>query len=179
MIASSIARRYAKALLDIAVEKGILERMGKEISAVAGVIGEHREMGKVLSNPMFPRERRLAIMEALGKRMLIHQITNNFLKLLVERDRIRFLADIMKAYLDLADQRAGRLRAEVITASSLKENHLFKIRSALEKQTGKKVVLEQSTDPELIGGIITRIGGLVYDGSIRAQLKRLQSELMN
>jgi len=178
LIASSIARRYAKALLDIAAEKGILERVGKEITAVKGVIAEHRELAQVLTNPMFPRERRLAIMKDLGKRMLIHQITNNFLKLLVDRDRIRFLSDIIKAYLDLADQRAGRIRAEVVTASHLKENHLFKIRSALEKQTGKKVVLEQSTDPALLGGIITRIGGLVYDGSVRSQLKRLRSELM-
>jgi F-type H+-transporting ATPase subunit delta len=113
----------------------------------------------------------------LLKRVMVSPVTRNFLFLLTEKDRMSSLKDIIQAFHALADESSGRLRAQVTVASALSEPELARLRTVLGKLTGRQVIVEPKEDPSLIGGVVTRIGGKVYDGSVRAQLATLHARL--
>ena len=113
----------------------------------------------------------------LLRRVMVSPVCRNFLFLLVDRNRIAILPQIVEAFHRLADVRAGRVRAKVTVARRLSEPDVARLRTVLQKTTGREVHVEQVEDPAIIGGIITQIDDKIYDGSIRAQLDRLRSEL--
>ena len=93
------------------------------------------------------------------------------------KNRIRYLPDITALYRELADEAAGRARVKLITAHELSKQKLKELTAGLKHLVGKQVIMEAETDPELIGGVVARIGGMVYDGSVKTQLDRLKETL--
>ena len=177
MAGSTLSLRYAKALLDIGVERKIQDQIGRELDRVGVVFSSAPELLELFRNPKFAAAQRKAVLAELLKRVMVSPVTRNFLFLLTEKDRMGYLQDIILAFHGLADASSGRIRAQVTVASPLTEPELARLRTILGKLTGLQVVIEPREDPRLIGGVVTRIGGKVYDGSVRAQLDTLQARL--
>lgn len=177
MAASTLSLRYAKALLDIGVERKIQDQIGRELDRVGAVFTQSPELLELFRNPKFDATQRKGVLAELLKRVMVSPVTRNFLFLLTEKDRMSHLKDIVTAFHALADESSGRVRAQVTVASPLTEPELARLRTILGKLTGRQVVIEPREDASLIGGVVTRIGGKVYDGSVRAQLDTLQTRL--
>jgi len=177
LITSSVARRYARALLALGLEEGRFEQVGEELEAVLRAVREQRELRVLLENPGYTPVQRQAAVEAAASALRLSPATANFLRLLVERQRGADLASIARAYRTLVDQQAGRVRATVTAARPLSEGELERLREAMGRMTGRSIVLESKTDPALIGGVVAQVGPLQLDGSLRTQLERMREDL--
>lgn len=173
----SIARRYARALIDVASSSSTLDAVGTELSALAGALGQSRELNDVMVNPAYPVADRMAVVEKLVSTFKLSAATANLLKLLVERNRMGFLPDIQRLYADLADARSGRVRATVTSAVPLEGATLKALEASLGKVAAKNVVLEAKVDASLLGGVTATVGSLMLDGSVKTQLEQLRREL--
>jgi F-type H+-transporting ATPase subunit delta len=177
LTSGSIPRRYARALLSIGAETKLYEKFGVELDQLAGLL-QHKELRTALTNPSILQSRRRAIMEQLISRAQPTPTVRSFVLLLVDRNRAELLPDIAREYRALADAHAGRVRASVTTAEPLDGEATARLKRALEQKTNKQVILEQRTDPDLIAGMVTQIGSIVYDGSIRTRLAQLRQTLL-
>jgi F-type H+-transporting ATPase subunit delta len=177
VIDTGVARRYARALLSLGLEEGRHEQLGDELSAVLRAQHESRELGFVLQNPGYTQEQRKGAVEALCKALDLSPVLANFLRLLVDRQRIGDLPLIAKVYSALLDEQVGRVRATVTAAEPLSSEDAKKLRDALSTMTGRTVALETRTDARLLGGVVAQVGPTQYDGSLRTQLEKLRSEL--
>jgi F-type H+-transporting ATPase subunit delta len=177
LTSGSIPRRYARALLAIGVDTRLYEKLGAELDSFA-VLLRQKDLLQALTNPSIAHSRRKAVVEELIARQMPTAVVRSFLLLLVDRNRIELLPHIAREYQGLADAHAGRVRAEVASAEPLAGESLSRLKRALEQKTGKQVVLEQRTDPELIAGMVTRVGSIIYDGSIRTRLEQLRRTLL-
>lgn len=177
MAAGSIARRYARALMAIGVDQGSYDAIGRQVAALAGVIKESKELGEVLRNPAFPRSDRKKILDAILQRLGASQITRNFTLLLLDRERLMALPDISRELGALIDAKNHRVSAQVVSAAPLTQLQIAQIKGALEKVSGKQVHVEHTQDPELLGGVIAKVGDIVYDGSLRTQLAEMRHGL--
>jgi len=179
MIAGSLARRYARAFLDIGVAKGTFEQLGKEMDELAATYSASRDLAEALTNPVFPMSRRRAVLEAVLAEMAVSPITKNFLLLLLDRERVPYVPAIARELRAMVDERAGRVRAMVTSARPLAGEHVSSIQAGLEKASGKKVILEKKEDPTLIGGVVAKVGDVVYDGSVRTQLEQMRERFLS
>lgn len=175
MIAGSLSRRYARALL--AATHGDHEKVGDELRALAEVMKESEELAHTLANPAIPQSSRRKVMEGLMKKLGVSETTRVFVRLLVERDRLAALPDISRELDVMLDDKAGRVAAEVVSAFPLSKAQLKELTERLETLSGRKVELTTREDPELLGGVVAKVGDVVYDGSLRRQLERLREEI--
>jgi F-type H+-transporting ATPase subunit delta len=178
-LGGSVARRYAKALFELGVQKGNFETLGQELDTVAGLYTESRELRQTLENPVFKQSQKRKIVEAVLPKVAPSQVVQSFILLLVERNRINTLPLIARAYQELTDRQLGRVRAVVTSAKPLDLVTEGEIQRALEKRTGKKVVMKSEVDPSLIGGVVARVGDLVLDGSLRTRLASVGNRILN
>lgn len=177
MISNAIARRYAKALVQLGAEEGAVERFGGELGRFAAVLEANSDLDSVLRSPACRIEAKMEILgEVLGKLNLAETVSN-FLRVLLERGRLAFLPQIADSYCALADDLSGVVRPVLVSAFPLETAQVEEMRNALAKATGKEVVLKVEVDPTMIGGVITKIGDKVFDGSVRTQLDRIKDIL--
>lgn len=177
MISTVIARRYAKAIIELGAETGTLDALVRELSAISDVIQGSAELREVRDNPGVGRVARKAVFAEVAQRLSAGNLTKNTIGLLVDSGRLRVLPEIARALREEADRRAGVLRAQVRSAAPLSDAYVGKLQAALEKRFGKKVVLQREVDPQLLAGIVTRVGDTVIDGSLRARLDELKQDL--
>ena len=177
MQSGSLARRYAKAIFEIGVATGNLDKFGIDIRALAHAMRDSHELVTALSNPAIRREDRRKVIEALLAAIGAHSITRNVVHLLLDRERMQSLPYISRELDAMIEAKAGRVHAEITSARPLDAAQLQQITAALEKLSGKKVSVDKHEDPELLGGVVAKIGDVVYDGSLRAQLNALRDEL--
>ncbi len=177
MSTNAIARRYAKALIQVASEQGTVEQYYSELTAFSLALITGAETAEIFAAPSYGIEAKRQIVKELASRLGVSMTTRDFLLLLLDKKRIDQLDAVLESYRSFADEAAGILRSDVTSAVPLSENQVVELRTALEKATGRKVVLSVSADPRLIGGVVTRIGDKVFDGSIRTQLTKIQDIL--
>ncbi len=178
MSANVLSKRYASALLQLADEAGVVERVAKDLADLAGSWSSTPALREVFANPTFSIETRRGVVRDLATAASVHKLVLDTLLLLTDRQRIRYLPEIAVAFAELAETRTGTVRAEVISASELPASYGDEVKKALEAVTGKKVVVVRRVDPSLIGGVVTRVGDRVFDGSIRNRLAELKNELL-
>jgi len=178
LIAGSIAKRYAKALAEVAASGNALEAVQQELSTVAGLLREHRELRRFLANPSILRRDKAQAFEAVVARLELRPLMRSFLRILLEAGRLPALESILRAYEALVDERLGRAKAVVTAAAPLEAGAQERLRWRLQEMTGKTVYLEIRQDPGILGGLVTQIGSQVYDGSLKTQLLRLGRELV-
>jgi len=178
MIGSAVAKRYATALYELAEEKKVADEVARNLDALAQAWESSEELRRCFQNPQFGTEQKRDVMRALADRLRCHAVTRNTMLMLSDRQRLEHLPDIAEAYARLAERRAGRLRAEVVSAHPLPESYYAKLSAALKKSTGKEIVLVKKEDPSLIGGVVTTVGGRVFDGSLKNRLRELKNELL-
>lgn len=177
MAEGSLARRYAKAFVEITAKKGAVDLVGADLLALADAVANSHDLQVVLQNPAITAQNRQQVLDEVLRRMGAQPETRILVQALLDRGRITKLHAVALAYRALADELAGRVRADVVSAERLDELRLSRIQKSLEAATGKKVVLSHSEDPALLGGVITRIGSWVYDGSLRTQIRQLRETL--
>lgn len=177
MQAGSLARRYAKALFGLATDKKVVDKVGADLRALRGAFAASEELGHVLGSTSYPRAKRKAIVDALLQRIGAHELVKTFSHLLLDKERLTALPDISREIDAMIEEKAGRVQAEVVSAVALTPAQLASITTTLEKLSGKKVVVEKKQDPELLGGVVAKVGDVVYDGSLRTQLRALRDQL--
>jgi len=173
----AIARRYAKALLLIGKEDGNAEAYRGELAGVANTISQSDELEQAICNPLYDAAGRKKVLETLIDKANVSAVIRAFLLLLFDKGRISFVASISDYYEKLADELKGVARASVVSATELSSEAVEKIRATLSQKTGKDIILDVEQDASLIGGIVTRMGDLVLDGSIKAQLLNMRESL--
>ena len=177
MIAGSLARRYAKALMDIGTDQKNADKLGTDLRAFAQAMSVSEELSTTLSNPAFPRTDRKKILEALATRFGTTPIVKNFLFVLLDKERLATLPAISKEIDRMLEDKAGRVTAEVTSAQPLTGPQLQQITASLEKLSGKKVFIAKKEDASLIGGVVAKLGDTIYDGSVRTQLRQLRDQM--
>jgi len=177
MPAGSLARRYAKAVLQLGTQQGNLDRVGGDLRAIAKAFKDSHELATVLSNPAIRRADRKRVIDAVLERLIVQPSTKNLVYLLLDGERLDALPAISREVDAAIEAKAGRVTAEVISARPLDPAQLSQITIALEKLSGKKVDVKRREDPELLGGVVAKVGDVVYDGSLRTQLRTLRDEL--
>jgi F-type H+-transporting ATPase subunit delta len=129
-------------------------------------------------NPAIPKEAKHKILADLLARYPVSQTTNNFLRLLLDHNRIRYFHEIFALFTKTVNERNGIVTAHVASASPLSEADQSRLREGLAGITGKSVLLDLRTDLTLLGGVVVRVGSTVYDGSVRSQLAEVRRRLM-
>jgi F-type H+-transporting ATPase subunit delta len=172
-----IARRYALALADVATERGEAPLIQEELSAWDTMIESSPLLREVVSNPTVAYEQKRKVLNELIARTRVRETTANFLKVLLQNQRLTELKEINEKLAQILDERSGAIAAHVITARPMAEESKAALQKKLTELTGKKVRFTFATDEELIGGLVARIGSTVYDGSVKNQLHNLEQTL--
>jgi F-type H+-transporting ATPase subunit delta len=178
MISGSLARRYAKALLQLGIEGKDYERLGAELERVTSLVEGSPELKAMLESPVFPHSQRKAVLHEVLRRLAVAPVLEHFVLLVLDHNRFASLPAINRELRTLVDQQANRVRATVTSAKPLREPELQRIRGALERRTGKHVIVEKREDASLIGGVVVQVGDVVYDGSVKTQLERIREQLL-
>lgn len=177
MSASAIAKRYAKALVDLGAGEGAVDRFQTALTGVEAAFRANPELVAVLANPAFGVDAKREILKDVILKLDVPATVANFLLLLQERNRLAVLGQIALAFGALADERSGIVRAKVTAAMALSDAQAEGIRKALAEKTGKQVQVTLAVDQSLIGGVVTQVGDKVYDGSVKTQLARIEDTL--
>ncbi len=178
MTEGSIGRRYAKALFGLAVDDGTVDAVGAELEALlAAATANDGQVMAVMVNPGFTSPERRAVLDAVIPRLSLSPVVTNFVHLVLDKDRFAALPNIAREYRALADEAANRVRATVITAAPATPALQASVSRALGAATGKNVIVEMQVDPNLLGGMVARVGSKLYDASLRTRLEEIQVTL--
>lgn len=173
------ALRYARALFDVVRKEGSdLAQVESELVAFSALLKGHATLDEVLLNPAVPAPRKRSIVGQLVARARLQAIVGKLFVLLAERDRLAILPDLVAAYRERLLEHRRVVRAEVTTAIALQTGRAEQIERALERATGRQVALSTRVDPQIIGGVVARVGGTVYDASITRQLEKMKQRLL-
>lgn len=172
------ARRYAKALFELARDEGRVDAVRGELRALGELLEGHRELHDVLFRPLHPARQRRAALDAVGERGGLSPLVRHFLSFLIDQRRLVDFDAIRAAFEALADAAAGLTRAEVRSATELDEAQRERLRRALAARVGGEVELRVRVEPALLGGVVAQVGDLVFDGSLRTQLAQLRDTLI-
>jgi F-type H+-transporting ATPase subunit delta len=176
--AGGLARRYAKALADVAAEQQLLEAVGRDLRTVVETMKRTREVGIFFASPAVPLTDKRRVLHTIAEGVGVKALTANFLNLILEKRRLPHLGEMALAYEELTDERLGRGKATVTSAVPLSEPIIHGLKERLRMATGKEIYLETRVDPSIVGGFVAQIGSTIYDGSVRTQLKKVREHLL-
>ena len=174
----TIARRWARAIFELGKETNAVARISADINAFADAYSTHAELAEVLLNPLVPEASREAVVVDIAAKLNLSDNAKGALRLLSKKRRFGALPLIAKQLVRLADEDQNIVRADVTTAGPVGDDYLTKLRAELEKATGKKVSIAHKVDKSLIGGVVTRIGDRVIDGSVKTRLQNFRETLL-
>lgn len=173
----AIARRYAEALADVATARNQVEQIDGEVRVFAEMMKSSRELHDTFASPIVSQTDKLKVLEALLARTRTGEMTANLLRTLLSHYRLQHVAEVYEQFRREMNERKGLIIAEVTTATEVGAAEQAKMGRTLEQMTGKQVEFKFKTDASLIGGVVTRIGSVVYDGSVRTQLREIKERL--
>jgi F-type H+-transporting ATPase subunit delta len=185
LVQKSIARRYARAMIDLAREQGVLVEVARDLSELASLIRTHAEFRHALVSPSYPPEQRRAVLEKVADGPgdhAVHPLTRTLLELLSDKDRVSYIPLVADAFRAEADRLAGLIRAEVHAAAPLSADDLAQLTDALRHQArsrglGQEVAVTARVDPTLLAGVKACVGGLLFDGTLKSHLRRMGAQL--
>ena len=177
MSSQTVARRYASALADVIIERGEEAAVRDELISWEKLISDNAGLLEAFSNPTIAYDQKAKLLNELIERTRVRPTTANFLRLLLRNQRLPELPQVNVRLADVLDERAGVVSVLVNSARPLSDSTKTQLQEKLSKLTGRKARLTYETDAALLGGIVTRIGSTIYDGSVRDQLRRLREEL--
>jgi len=172
-----VARRYASALADVVLERGEAREVQEELTVWERLFQSSENLQEVFRNPTIALDQKRAVLNKLIERARPRPTTVNFLKVLLQNQRLTDLHAINRKFAEVLDVRAGMLAATVTTARSVPADAQQKLHATLSTLTGSNLRVNFATDPELIGGLVTRIGSTVYDGSVRNHLQQIKEKM--
>jgi len=177
MSIQTVARRYASALADVVLDRGEAKEVQQELEQWDDLLRANANLQEVFRNPTIALDKKRAVLNKLLERAKPRTTTANFLKVLLQNQRLTELPEINRKFAEILDERAGMVAAIVTTARPVPEAVQQNLEQKLTTLTQKKVRLDFEQDPELIGGLVTRIGSTVYDGSVRSQLQQIKERM--
>ena len=174
---SVAANRYGKALMDALYPEKAANGL-QQLQSFASLLKEQPDARRFLQNPAMAGDRRQRLMKEISDALSFDRKVANFVNILIDRNRLPILEEIIGAYRKLLDDRLGIVRAQVTAAQTLDSAQQGELAAKLEQITGKQVRMEVAVDPSLIGGVIAQVGSTIYDGSVRQQLQAFKSRLV-
>lgn len=179
MSQETIARRYATALADVVLKSNETERVKTELASWSTLLEANADLHAVFGNPTIALDSKGKVLDQLIARSKPSHTTANFLKVLLQNGRLTDLAQIYERFVAELEQRSGVVSAYITSARELPHDERTEFEKNLEKITGKQVNINFEVDQEIIGGVVTRIGSTVYDGSVKTKLATLKEQLVN
>ena len=177
MSLQTIARRYATALAEVAVERREETKVHEEIDQWASLIDQNALLSEVLSNPTVPYDQKRNVLEELITRTRVSETSASFLRVLLRNQRLDQIKYVAERLGQVLDERRGVVAAKVTTARPLSEDLKATLMETMSTVAGRNVRLSFSTDEAIIGGVVTQIGSTIFDGSVQSQLDRLANEM--
>lgn len=171
---SGIAKRYASALYDLADEQKALDQVADDLRGVKSALDESADLRRLVRSPAIGREDQAKALQAVASAAGMSKLSSNFLGLIAMNRRLFALDAMIQAFLAILADRRGEVTASVTSAKALSEDQLAKVTDALKQAVGANAQIETSVDPELLGGLVVRVGSRMYDNSLRSKLQRLE-----
>lgn len=178
MSVETVARRYATALADVVMKSGETQTVKTELKTWEDLIKTNPNLENAFANPAIQHASKEKVLEGLLAKAKPSKTTANFLRVLLRNSRLTELAEINKKFATVLDERSGVISAEVTSARPLSEAEKAEFQANISKLTGKKVNLNFNINENIIGGVVTRVGSTVYDGSVKTQLETLKQQLI-
>ncbi len=172
-ITASLQGRYASALYDLASEQGFVTAVESDLEKLGEAIAGNADLAGLIRNPQIGRDDAAKAMEAVGGVLGLSQLTRNFVGVLAANRRLAKLPDIVRAFAAIAAAQRGEVTAEVTSAHALSDDQLTALTAKLKAREGREVKLKAKVDPDLLGGLVVRIGSQQIDSSIRTRLNSL------
>jgi F-type H+-transporting ATPase subunit delta len=176
-IQASLAGRYASALFGLARDERQIEAVGRSLDALASALADSREFAELVASPLVGRKDAARAFAALGPQLGLDPITGNFLGVLARNGRKAELRKIIRAFKRIAAGHRGEISAEVTSAHPLKDHQVVALKAQLGKRAGRDVTLDMAVDPDILGGIVIKLGSEMIDASIRTKLNRLATAM--
>ncbi len=171
---SGLAGRYALALLDLADDKNELDSVAQDLRDLRGIVAKSEDLRRLIRSPLFTRQQQAQAMAAVLDKAGIGELTRRFVLLVAQNRRLFALTRMIDAYLAELARRRGEVTARVTSASALTEAQHRALDAALRAEVGAKVKIDVKVDPDMIGGLVVRVGSRMIDNSLRGKLQRLQ-----
>jgi F-type H+-transporting ATPase subunit delta len=174
-----IAKRYARALVELSEEKKTVDKTKADLAAFVGAVDALPAMQKLFASPVFTPENKKAVIKDLAGKLGMQPTTQRFVEHLAETGRIRYVKDVNEAFQEILAERQNRAAVRLSTAVAINNGDLADIKQKLEGLTGKQVDIDSQVDATLIGGAKAQIGSTIYDGTIKNQLNKMRNQLMS
>jgi F-type H+-transporting ATPase subunit delta len=175
----TVAQRYAQAIFDLGVETSSVRRLADDMRGLVAAFQASVDLQRVMGNPLVPESARLAAVREIAERLGLSRLAINAAGLLTSRKRMAALPAISLELDRLADEQSRTQRVTVVSAEPLSEPYAERLTRELEHMTGKTVILDRKLDPELLAGVVIQLGDQIIDGSARARLADLRSQLLS
>ncbi|CAN5618953.1 ATP synthase F1 subunit delta [soil metagenome] len=179
MSTETIARRYSTALADVVLQTGVTDTVKAELAGWSDLFRDSSDLRTVFGNPAINHASKERVLAGLIAKTQPSKTTANFLKVLLQNGRLADLAEISTRFESVLEERGGIVSAEITSARELPVSERAEFESNLARLTGKKVRVNYAVDQNIIGGVVTRIGSTVYDGSVKTKLENLKEQLVN
>ncbi len=175
---AAIASRYARALVEVVFEQKTDPDIARQqLTAIVDAVRESIELRRVWESPAVSAEQKRAVLDAIVRQIGVAKPIRNVVAVLIDHRRIAMLEDVAKQFDSELNSQLGLAEAEISSARPLSTDGKRELESQLERLTGKKVRAHYASDPELLGGVVVRVGSTIYDGSVRGQLEKMKQEL--
>jgi F-type H+-transporting ATPase subunit delta len=175
---AAVASRYARALVEVVLEQKIdADTARQQLKTIVEAVHESIELRRVWESPAVTPEQKRAVLDAIAKQIGAVNPVRNFFAVLIDHRRMGMLDDIARQFDVELDAQLGFAQAEISSARPLSPDERREVESRVERITGKKVRARYVSNPELLGGVMVKVGSTIYDGSVRGQLERMRQEL--
>jgi F-type H+-transporting ATPase subunit delta len=176
-IRASLAGRYASALFDLARDQRQIESVGNSLDTLGQALLDSKDFAELISSPLVSRDEAGKSFAALAPQLGLDPITANFLGVLARNGRKNELRNVIRAFCRLAADHRGETTAEVVTARPLNDDQLAALKAQLRTPAARDVEIDATVDPNILGGIVVKLGSQQIDASIRTKLNRLASAM--
>lgn len=175
---AAIASRYARALVDVILEHHVDgDAARQQLRAMADAVRESLELRRVWESPAVLPDQKLAVLDAIAGQIGAVKPIRNFMAVIIDHRRLKMLDDIVRVFETELDAQLGFAEMKVTSARPLSPQEQQQVESRVERMTGKKVRASYASNPELLGGVVVRVGDTIYDGSVRGQLEKMRQDL--
>ena len=171
---SGVAGRYATALFELAVDRSVIDEVANDLQQLQAMIDESADFRRLIRSPLFSRDQQGDAMAAVLTSAGLSELVRNFVGVVAGNRRLFALEGMIGAYRGLVAQYRGEVTAEVTSATPLSDTQLSAVEQALKQAIGSNVDVKTDIDPDLIGGMVVRVGSRMVDSSLRTKLQRLQ-----
>ena len=172
-----VAGRYASALFDLAQEQGKIDQVESDLKSLKTALADSADLRRLVASPLYSRDNQWRALEAVLAAMKVDDLTRRFLGVITKNRRLFALPQIIEAFFQILSAFRGEMSADVISARALEADELRGLEGSLKQAYGRTVTINQTVDPDALGGLVVRIGSTMIDSTLRTQLNRLENAM--